>query len=577
MSETGAPTGEMSQVWSRLKNVFIAITAFSFFISALVLVPSVYMLQVYDRVLTSRNVMTLWMLTALVLALYALMSALEWLRSKLLARAGVRLEEELRERVFTAAFESNLLKAGTDPRQAIADLSNLRNFLTGRGLLSLLDIPWSPLYLTFLFLLHPVLGWFAVAGVFLLVSLAVVTEVLTHARLSAAGDLWIQSGRLANNQLANAEVIQAMGMLPALRNKWSLQHNRALALQTLAGESAGFVVALTKFVRITLQSLILGLGAYLVITDGVSGGAMIASSILMGRALAPIEGVIATWRSVVSTRDAYARLVSLLTRFPVVGPSMPLPKPRGWLKLEAVAVVPPGAKLPSLQDIGFELQAGECLVVIGPSGSGKSSLARVLVGVWKPTNGSVRLDGADVFSWNKAELGPWLGYLPQDVELFEGTVAENIARFGNVDAEKVRSAALSSGIHDLILKLPQGYDTQIGAGGGSLSGGQRQRLGLARALYGDPAFLVLDEPNSNLDESGEMALASAVKDLKARGKTVVLITHRRNIVNLADRLLVLRDGGLQGFGPRDLVLDAMQRSAQQGLAELATTGARAGA
>lgn len=563
MSNNKATFTELLHLWKTLRHNFVAAGIFSFFINALMLVPTIYMLQIYDRVLASRSEVSLWMLTAIMLMMYMLHASLEWVRSRLLVRAGARLESEINQRVFTAAFEANLRKAGGDPRQAIGDLTNIRQFLTGNGLFAFFDAPWAPIYLAFTFFLHPMLGWFSLSGMLILVMLTAITEWTTQKPLAAASTAAIQSSSFANNQLANAEVIEAMGMLPSLRKRWQQKHNSHLAYQAIASDRAGMIAAVTKFVRMSTQSLILGLGAYLVIQGELSSGSMIAGSILMGRALAPIELLIGTWRSFVSARGAYQRLGTLLDRFPARREAMSLPPPNGTMQIEGLVAIPPGGQTPVLKGIGFSVAAGEVVGIIGPSGSGKSTLARLLVGVWAPTNGKVRLDGADVFLWDKTELGPWIGYLPQDVELFDGSIAENIARFGEINPDQVVSAAQRAGVHELILRFPLGYDTPIGPGGGVLSGGQRQRIGLARALYGDPSLIVLDEPNSNLDDAGEAALVQAVLDLKRRGKTVLLISHRTSIISAVDKLLVLRDGMIQAFGPRDQVIQSLQQAAQQ--------------
>lgn len=563
MAEKTATTPELQRLWAMLRHNFIAAGVFSFFINMLMLVPSLYMLQIYDRVLASRNEMSLWMLTIIMLGMYLLLGALEWVRSRLLVRAGARLEKEINQRVFTAAFEAILRKAGGDPRQAIGDLTNIRQFLTGNGLFAFFDAPWAPIYLAFIFILHPMLGLFSLAGMLMLITLTAITEWATNKPLAAANAAAIQSSNFANNQLANAEVIEAMGMLPSLRARWQQKHNTHLAQQSVASDRAGVIAAVTKFVRISLQSLILGLGAYYVIKGEIGPGTMIVGSILMGRALGPIELLISTWRSFVSVRGAYKRLGELLNRFPARREAMSLPPPKGTVLVEGLVAVPSGSQVPVLKGIGFAIVAGETIGIVGPSGSGKSTLARLLVGVLPPTNGKVRLDGADVYLWDKTELGPWIGYLPQDVELFDGTIAENISRFGEIDSEQVISAAKRAGVHEMILRFPLGYDTQLGPGGGILSGGQRQRIGLARALYGDPSLIVLDEPNSNLDDAGETALVQAVLDLKRRGKTVVLISHRTSIIGAVDKLLVLRDGMIQTFGPRDQVVQSLQQAAQQ--------------
>jgi ATP-binding cassette subfamily C exporter for protease/lipase len=376
----------------------------------------------------------------------------------------------------------------------------------------------------------------------------------------------IVSGQLATNNLRNAEVIESMGMLPNLMARWFKLHNQFLRLQANASEKAGMVGSATKFVQTSLQSLVLGFGALLVLDNKISGGMMIAASILVGRALAPVQQLIGVWKSWSSTRSAYERLNKLLSDNPERTAGMELPKPTGALAIEGVSANPPGAKELILKNMTFAIDAGDVLGIVGPSGCGKSTLARLLVGVWPAMMGKVRLDGADIYQWNKDELGPHLGYLPQDIELFAGTISDNIARFGVVDAEKVVQAAKRAGVHDMILHLPKGYDTPLGDGGAGLSGGQKQRLGLARAMYGDPALLVLDEPNSNLDDVGEAALVQAIKDLRARGKTIVLITHRTSAIAVTTKLLVMRDGTVSLFGPTAKVLAALQEGQQKQLA-----------
>ncbi|MDP2793588.1 MAG: type I secretion system permease/ATPase [Sulfurisoma sp.] len=554
---------ELTQALLALRQHFIAAGTFSFFVNLLMLVPSLYMLQIYDRVLTSRNETTMWMLTFLMLGLYVLEAALELVRSRLLVRAGIRLEEVLNRRVFAAAFEANLRKVGGNPGQALTDLTNIRQFLTGNGLFAFFDAPWAPIYLAVIFFLHPVLGWFSLAGACVLVALTWTTEAATRKPLAAANNAAIKSNAYATNNLANAEVIEAMGMLPALADRWLKRHNTHLALQAIASDRAGLIGAVTKFVRLTMQSLILGVGALLVIKGDLTPGGMIAASILMGRALSPVEQLIGNWKGFVANRGGYSRLGELLRQFPARPATMSLPPPRGEIAVEGLVAVPPGSQVAVLRGIGMAIAPGEVVAIIGPSASGKSTLARMLVGIWPPHGGKVRLDGADVYLWNKTELGPYIGYLPQDIELFEGTIAENIARFGEVDSDKVIAAAKRAGVHEMILRFPLGYDTQIGPGGDVLSGGQRQRIALARALYGDPALIVLDEPNSNLDDAGEAALVQSVLQLKAERKTVVVITHRTNIIGVVDRILILREGVVQAYGPRDQVLRALMEAQQK--------------
>ncbi len=558
MKKNRSQSSALGEVIKKFKNVFIVLGLFSFFINLLMLVPSIFMLQVYDRVLTSRNIYTLLMLIFIVLLLYAMMSALEWIRSRILNRLGSQIDESLNKEVFTASFLSRLYKAGGDTRQALNDLSQLRQFSTSNGLISFFDAPWAPIYLAFIFLLHPMLGWFSLAGMVLIVILALINERATREPLTDANRIGQQSNASASNQLANAEVIQAMGMLPNLLARWQQRHHKMLYQQSVASDRAAIVSAVTKFVRIAMQSLILGLGAYFVVTEGMSAGIMIVASILMGRALAPIEQLIGSWRGFVASRESYTRLDKLLAAFKQSEQLVTLPKPVGSLHAEHVVAMPPQSQEPILKGVDFRLPAGETLVILGPSGSGKSTLARLMVGVWPASKGSVRLDGSDVFKWDNVSLGPWIGYLPQDVELFEGSIAENIARFGELDSVKIIHAAQRAGVHELILSFPKGYETQIGPGGSVLSGGQRQRIGLARALYNEPALIVLDEPNSNLDEQGDLALINAVKLLRSNNVTTVIITHRPNLVALADKLLILNQGRVQAYGPRNEIVQSIR-------------------
>ena len=546
------------------KNTFFTVGVFSAISNLLMLVPSLYMLQVYDRVLASQNSVTLGMLTLMMLGAYLLMGALELIRSFVLVRVGARFDMELNKRVYTAAFEQNLKKAGGSAGQSLQDLTAIRQFLTGNGVFAFFDAPWFPLYLAVIFYFEPQLGWFSLGGTALLVFLAFVNEWVSKKPLSEANSMAIQSGALATNNLRNAEVIESIGMLPDLIGRWFKLHGKFLHLQAEASEKAGIVGALTKFVQVSLQSLVLGFGALLVIEGKMTAGMMIAASILVGRALAPVQQLIGVWKSFSSTRNAYERLVALLETYPKRSAGMALPAPTGALSVEGVSAAPPGSPVPVLKGVTFAIQPGDVLGVIGPSGSGKSTLARLLVGVWVAGIGKVRLDGADIYQWNKAELGPHLGYVPQDIELFGGTVGENIARFGELDSQAVVVAAKRAGVHDMILQLPKGYDTLLGDGGAGLSGGQKQRLGLARAMYGDPSVLVRDEPNSNLDDVGEHALVAAIQDLRQRGKTIVLITHRTSVIGITNKLLLLRDGTVAAFGPTDQVLAALQQNVQAG-------------
>ena len=548
-------------IWA-LRRPFYVVGGFSFLINMLMLVPTIYMLQMYDRVLGSRNELTLIMITLITVGLFLLLAGLEWVRSRILVRVGAQFDAALNSRVFNAAFETNLRTNGANAGQALSDLTNIRQFITGNGLFAFFDAPWFPIYLIVIFILHPVLGWFSIVGAVIAILLTLVNEWATRGPLSQANQAAITSNNYATNNLRNAEVIEAMGMLDNLRARWYKRYKDLLALQSVASDRAGTINAFSRFIRITQQSLILGLGAYLVIKQQMSPGGMIAGSILMGRALAPVDMLIGSWKNLISSRGALERLEKMLNQFPAQKETMPLPAPKGNLTVESVLATAPGSNVPILKGVSFTLNQGEVLAIIGPSAAGKSTLARLLVGVWPAATGKVRLDGADVFSWNKLELGPHIGYLPQDVELFEGTIAENIARFGEIDHEKVIEAAQLTGVHDMILHFPQGYDTPIGVSGGFLSGGQRQRIALARAVYGNPSLIVLDEPNANLDDVGEAALLRAVEALRQAGSTVVLITHRTNIISSVNKILLLREGQVAAFGPRDDVLKALAQAAR---------------
>lgn len=554
---------EIKQVLLGFRKTLFTVGAFSAITNLLMLAPSLYMLQVYDRVLTSRNETTLWMLTIMMLGAYLLISALELVRTFVLVRVGAHFDMQLNQRIYSATFQQNLKQSGHNAGQALQDLTNLRQFITGSALFAFLDAPWFPIYLAVIFVFKPVLGVFALGGTVVLLALAYVNERITHAPLAQANAMALAASNLATNNLRNAEVIESMGMLPNLMKRWFGLHAKFLQVQAEASEKAGVVNAMTKFVQVSLQSLVLGLGALLVLENEISGGMMIAASILVGRTLAPVQQVIGVWKSWSGTRSAWERLNKLLEANPVREQGMSLPQPLGALAVEGVTAVPPGAQVPVIRNLSFAIAPGDVLGIIGPSGSGKSTLARLLVGIWPAAAGKVRLDGADIYQWAKEELGPHLGYLPQSIELFGGTVSENIARFGDIDAAQVVRAATSAGVHDLILRLPNGYDTVLGDGGAGLSGGQKQRLGLARALYGDPSLVVLDEPNSNLDDVGEMALAEAVRELRTRGKTVVLITHRTSLIGVTTKLLLLRDGSSQLFGPTGQVMAALQGTGQK--------------
>ncbi len=561
------PRTELTEVLFSFRKAFYTAGVFSMFINLLGLVPSIYMLQVYDRVLQSRNVTTLIMLTVIMLGFYVMSSMLELARSKLLIRVGAQLDMKLNDRVFVASFERNLKRSGGNAGQAMGDLTNVRQFLTGNGLFAFFDAPWAPIYLIVIFLFSPWLGVFAVVAALVLFSLAWATELSTRKPLAEATHVAIGANNYATNNLRNAEVIEAMGMLNNIKHRWMQKQMRFLVLQNEASDKAAVISSATKSVRIAVQSLVLGGGALLVIEGTLTPGGMIAASILLGKALGPVEMAIGVWKQLLGARTAFHRLEGMLQEHPARVPSMTLPTPLGALRVESVTAAAPGTQVMILKDVSFDVSPGEIVGVIGPSASGKSTLARLLVGVWPALGGKVRLDGADIYTWEKSHLGPSLGYLPQDIELFEGSIAENIARFGTVEADKVVEAAKLAGVHEMILRFPKGYDTQIGDAGSGLSGGQRQRIGFARAIYGNPKFVVLDEPNSNLDDVGEESLIRAVLELKQRGTTVILITHRTSIIAAVDKLLLLVDGAVQLFGPRDQVLLAIQQRTKAAIAQ----------
>ncbi|MGL6213028.1 type I secretion system permease/ATPase [Billgrantia desiderata] len=544
---------ELEHALHACRAAFVSVGLFSLFINLLMLVPAIYMLQVYDRVLVTMSGETLLMLTVVVVFLFLVMSLLELVRYRILVRMGNRFDLGLSGRLFQAMFGGGLLTGSRQSAQPLTDLSTLRQFLSGNGLLVFFDAPWVPIYLAVLFLFHPWLGLFATGAGMLLVVLTLIGEKITQPLLSDAAAEQIRANELVEANLRNAEAFHAMGMQAGVRARWLQRHRYYLTGQSLACDRGEALASSARVLRLLAQSLILGLGAWLVLRAELTAGMMIAGSIVMGRALAPIDRMIGSWRGFVSARGAYRRLEELLQRVPREPERMALPRPRGELRLESVSACVPGGRQPVLHSVSFELAAGEHLGIIGPSAAGKSSLIRVMLGIWPVSSGTVRLDGADIASWQRDLLGPCIGYLPQDVELFDGTVAENIARFGEIDSQRVVAAARKAGVHEMILSLVEGYDTVIASGSG-LSGGQRQRIALARALYGDPVVVMLDEPNANLDDRGEQALSEAMQTLKREGVTLCVISHRISVLKDMDRLLLLRDGEVQRFGLREEVM-----------------------
>ena len=567
------PPSELRLAVSSLRPYFVRAAWFSLFSCLLVLAPSGYMLEVYDRVVNSRNHLTLVMLTLAVLGAYLLMEVLEWARAQIMHEAGAQLDAQLRSRIFSAIFQANLKKIPGGSLQPLNDLRTLRDFLGSPPLLALMEAPVSLVFLALVFAVSPLLGWAAIVGSLLQVFIGWLNERNTQPPLVAANRYAIAAQQYADGSLRNAQVIESMGMLRDIHRRWMARQREFLNLQALASDRAGGYQAMTKFLQTVMGSLLLGLGAWLLLHNSLNGGSgmMLVASILGGRVLAPLVQIVTQWRLVVNMRDAWQRLDSLLTAIPPKPETMALPAPCGALQVESLAAAAPGNNVAILKNVAFKLTPGEVLVVVGPSAAGKTTLARLLVGLWPAASGKVRLDGADVFTWDKSELGPYLGYLPQGVELLEGTLAENIARFGDVRPAAVRTAAQAVGLHDFIMDLPLGYDSPVGRDGAMLSGGQRQRVALARAIYGDPVLVVLDEPNSSLDDAGDAALAAAILELKARGTTFVIMTHRTSVLAVADKMMILQDGTMQAFGPRDEVLATLKKANSQAAATAPAT------
>ncbi|MCW8086046.1 type I secretion system permease/ATPase [Sabulicella glaciei] len=535
------------------KGQFTLVGAFSGVVNLLQLTVSIYMMQVFDRVLATRNTDTLVHLTLIAFFALLVLAALEACRSIVMQRIAAWIETRVAPEGFDRAIEAQL-RGRTYRMEALRDLAVCRSFLGSPGMLALYDVPWVPIYLAVIFMLHPLMGWLSVAGALLLLGLTIANELITSGLMKEAGVAAMHSQRRADAIARNAEVIDSMGMGPAVMAHWRQGVAKMLPPQQRAADRAAMILSLTKFFRLAVQLAILGLGCWLVLRQELTAGASIAGSIIMGRALAPVEQVIGGWKALVQARQSFRRLQAFLAMPRTRPPGMPLPAPEGHLHVERVSFGFPGQGVALIKGVNFNLAPGESLAVIGPSAAGKTTLIRMIIGTLPPSAGTVRLDGADVYTWQREDFGRHVGYLPQDVELFDGTVIQNIARMGEPDAEAVFAAAKLAGCHDLILRLPQGYDTEIGEGGQHLSGGQRQMIGLARALYGAPRLVVLDEPNSNLDGDSEANLVRALEQVKADGTTVVLVSHRPTLVQGVDKVLLLKDGAIEMFGPRAEVL-----------------------
>jgi ATP-binding cassette subfamily C exporter for protease/lipase len=542
----------LSQSLLTFRGEFLWVGVFSLVANLLTLSPTLYMLQVFDRVMLSQSELTLVSLTMIITIFIAVMAFAEWVRSRTLVRAGVRLDEQLNTRIFLANFQANLEQARADDANTFAGLTRLRQFLTGNGIIALFDLPWTLIYLAVLFAMHPLLGWFGILFSLLLGAHALLTHNLTSRQLADATKAESKTIAYLTGKLRNAEIVDALGMLGNLKRRWLMLHTAQVQAQWLSQDRAGIAAASSKFLQYSQQSLILALGAWLAIRGELSAGAMVASNVLMGNALRPIGILVATWKEFIQARQSYEDIGALLDKYPEKKSSGDaVDKINGQITLRQLSAYAAQRERPILDRIDLRIEAGEVIGIVGPSGAGKSTLARCLIGIWPRTSGQLLLDEIDIRQWSRDAIGPRIGYLPQDIELFDGTVAENICRFGTVDSTAIIEAAKRADIHDMILRLPMGYDTPVGQAGKLLSGGQRQRLALARAIYGWPDLIVLDEPNANLDEAGEIALAAVIRQLRSDHKTVLMVLHQPKLLALADRVLVMAEGRVARFGRLD--------------------------
>lgn len=553
---------ELKQAILKSKRCMIYAGIFSMFVNILMLTPPLYMLQLYGRVVSGRSMDTLLFLTLIVIVLYIFMGLFEILRSRILIVFANQVDLSLSSRIYNAIFDLASSRPGKITSAAMSDLNTIKQYLSTNGVFAFLDAPWLPFYIFILFLFHPYYGYFAIVSAILLFVIALLNEKATKDGLAISNDAYKNEIRFIDLSLRNSEVIHAMGMNKNLHKIWENKHNGFLTSHSKSSLKAGLYSNLSKTFRLASASLMLGLGAYLVLKSEINPGMMIAGSIIMGRALAPLDILISSWKSYKGARESYTRLSSFLQEFPKNNERLKLPDPNGSLTLEEVSLMPPNSNQASLFGINLQLQAGQMCAIIGASAAGKSSLARVMLGIWPIFHGVVRIDGADIKQYDSSHLGEFIGYLPQDVELFDGSVAENIARFGELDSNAIVEAAKKANVHEMILKLPQGYDTKVGIGGSmSLSGGQRQRIALARAFYRNPKLIVLDEPNASLDEEGERALLESLIQMKGKA-TIVLITHKLNVLNIVDKIAVLNEGRMMYFGEKDIVLSKLGAQAQ---------------
>lgn len=549
----------LRKILGQCRQTFYLVVGLTYLLELLSLAPMLYMLNVYDRVLSSRSGITLVSLTLIVVAVYVFWGALEWVRQRLMVRLSLRIDWDVGPDVFDASFRSHALRKNVDVYQLLGDLMDLRQFLTGAPLLAIIQAPFALVFIGIGWLFHPYLAIFATVASALILFFTYMTLKVSGPIMREAQQAKSQANRVAADSLRHAETTLAMGMLGAVRDRWYEQHSQFLTKQVYASEASGLMGGFTGFITRAMPSLQIGLGVYLAMQGLITGGMVIVASMLVSKAMGPMNALLANWRSIATARQAYDRVNALLLDDEVYQSQMQLPLPRGELLVSDLVGLPVGAKKPVLSGINFQLAAGQVLAVVGPSAAGKSSLVKLLLGLWAPAAGSVRLDGVELSDWSHDEVGPHVGYVPQEIEFFEGSVAENIARLGVVDSEKVVQAAELIGMHSTILGFPQGYDTPMGESGFALSGGQRQRLAIARAVYGAPKYIVMDEPNSNLDDPGEAALVQTINKLKEMGTTVVLTTHRPRLVGAVDLMLVLQAGKQVAFGPAKSILAAVRQ------------------
>ena len=548
----------IKEILVKCRRTFYLAFVITFVTDVLSLAPIVYMLNTYDRVIATRSGVTLVSLTLIVIAVYIFWSALEWIRTRLFINLSLRIDWDLGAKVFDASFRKHVLRKNSNVHQVLGDMVILRNFFTGSPLITLMDAPFAIIFIVIGALFHPYLAIFAAVSSVLILISAYATHRISGPLLKEANDFKDEASKTAADSLTQAESTLALGMLPAIRQKWYQKHRKFLTQQVNASEAAGITGGLSGFLQKALPSLQMALAAWLAMNNLITGGMVIAATMLISKAVSPIQRLISNWEGIVSARQSYERLNILLDEDTQREAQMKLPPVIGKLLVDKAAAVPPGSKKPVIVNIDFLIEPGEAMAIVGPIAAGKTSLVRMLVGIWKPAAGHVRLDGVEISDWDHSELGPQIGYVPQDIELYEGSIAENIARLNKPDSKRVIDAAQLIGIHEEILSFPEGYNTQLGSSGFALSGGQKQRIAIARACYGSPKYIVMDEPNANLDETGENQLAEAINKLKINGTTIIITTHRPRLVSVVDKLLVLRAGLQVGFGPTKVLLESIR-------------------